>query len=109
MLWYIYNNQRLSVILFIAWNVSTIRLLYFPQVTTFDLSLLITSEQITLGHGRLQSSSTRLIKGCRLAVRTLNITKLRTCGSGLQELQSCRLAVADSRILKCRCGHVVAD
>ena len=36
---------------FIAWNVSTIRLLYFPQVTTYNLCLLINSEQITAGHG----------------------------------------------------------
>ena len=35
--------------------------------------------------------------------------KLRTCGCGLQELRSCGLAVADSRILKRRCGLAVAD
>ena len=28
-------------------------------------------------------------------MRTSNITKLRTCGCGLQELQSCGLAIAD--------------
>ena len=37
-------------------------------------------------------------------LRTLRITKLRTCGCGLQELGSRGLAVADSRILKRRCG-----
>ena len=49
MLWYVYYNQRFWVISFIAWNVSTIRLLYFPQVTTFDLCLLINYEQISSG------------------------------------------------------------
>ena len=38
---------------------------------------------------------TRFIKSCGLAVRTSNITKLRTCGCGLQKLRSCGLAVAD--------------
>ena len=56
----------------------TVRLLYFPQVTTFDLFLLINSEQITSGRGWLQNSSARFIKSC-----------------GLQILQSCELAVAD--------------
>ena len=60
------------------------------------------------GHGWLQNSSTRFIKSCELAVRTSNITKLRTCSCGLQELQSCGLAlriqeswnvVADLRLL----------
>ena len=51
MLRYIYYNQRLRVIPSIAWSVSTIHLLYFPQVTTFDLFLLINSEQITTGRG----------------------------------------------------------
>ena len=44
-----------------------------------------------------------------LRLRTSRITKLRTCGCGLQELRSCGLAVADSRILKRRCGLAVAD
>ena len=43
-----------------------------------------------------------------LRLRTLRITKLRTCGCGLQELGSCGLAVGDSRILKRRCGLAVA-
>ena len=115
--WYIYYNRRLGVISFIAWNVSTTHLLSFPQVTTFDLCLLIKSEQIISGRGWLQNSSTRFIKSCGLAVRTLNITKLRTCGCELQKLQSCVVAVAnfknyevaDSRILKRRCGLAVAD
>ena len=53
MLCYIYYSQRMCdwVIPFIVWNVCTIRLQCFPQVTTFDLCLLIHSEQITLGHG----------------------------------------------------------
>ena len=44
-----------------------------------------------------------------LRLRTSRITKLRTCGCGLQELGSCGLAVADSRISKSRCGLAVAD
>ena len=44
-----------------------------------------------------------------LRLRTSRFTKLRTCGCGLQELRSCGLAVADSRILKHRCGLAVAD
>ena len=95
MLWYIYDNQRLWVISSITWNVFTIRLLYFPQVTTFDLFLPINSEQFTSGRDWLQNFFTRFIKSCGLAVRTSNITKLRTCGCGLQELRSCELAVAD--------------
>ena len=84
MLWYIYYSQRLWVISFIAWNVFTIRLRYFPQVTTFDLRLLINSEQITLGHAWLQNSSTRFIKSCGLVVWTSNITKLRICCCGFK-------------------------
>ena len=82
MLWYIYYNQRLIVIPSFAWSVSTIRLLYFPHVTTFDLFLLISSEQIATGRDWLQNSSTRFIKSCDLQF-------------GLQILRSCRLAVAD--------------
>ena len=44
-----------------------------------------------------------------LRLRTSRITKLQTCGCGLQKLRSCGLAVADSRILKRLCGLVVAD
>ena len=44
-----------------------------------------------------------------LRLRTSRFTKLRTCGCGLQELRSCGLAVADSRILKHRCRLAVAD
>ena len=44
-----------------------------------------------------------------LRLRTSRFTKLRTCGCGLQELRNCGLAVADSRILKRRCGLEVAD
>ena len=95
MLRYIYHNQQLWVISSIAWNVFTIRLLYFPQVTTLDLFLPINSELFTSGRGWLQNFFTRFIKSCGLAVRTSNITKLRTCGCELQELQSCGLAVAD--------------
>ena len=95
MLLYIYYNQRWWVIPFIAWNVSTIRLLYFPQVTAFDLCLLFTYEQFSSGHSWLQNSSTRLIKSCGLALRTSNLTKLRTCCCGFQDLRSCGLAVAD--------------
>ena len=97
MLRYTYYNQWLWVIFFIAWNVSTIHLLYFPQVTTFDLCMLINSEQVTSGHGLLQKSSTRFIKSCGLEVadfknyevvdlrlRTSRITKLRTCGCGFK-------------------------
>ena len=43
----------------------------------------------------MQNFFTRFIKSCGLAVRTSNITKLWTCGCGLQELRSCGLAVAD--------------
>ena len=69
--------------------------IYFPQVTTFDLFLLINSKQITSGHSRLQNSSTRFVNCWGLAVRTSNIMKLLTCGCGLQELRSCGLAVVD--------------
>ena len=95
MLRYIYYNQRLWVIPSIAWNGFTIRFLYFPQVTTFDLFLPINSEQFTSGRGWLQNFFTRFKKSCGLAVRTSNIAKLLTCGCGLQELRSCGLAVAD--------------
>ena len=77
-MWYIYNNQRLWVISFIEWNVFSIRLLYFPQVTIFDLFLPINSEQFTSERDWLQNFFTRFIKSC-----------------GLQILRSCRLAVAD--------------
>ena len=99
MLWYIYYNQRLWVISSIAWNVFTIRLLYFPQVTTFDLFLVINSEQFTSGRGWLQNFFTRFIKSCGLAVRTLNITKLRT--SRIRKLQTCGCGL---RKLKFGCG-----
>ena len=72
-----------------------IRLLYFPQVATFDLSLLINSEQISFGHGDCKTLLISSWKVVDLRLRTLNITKLRTCGCGLQELRSCGLAVAD--------------
>ena len=55
-----------------------------PTITTFDLFLLINSDQITSGCGWLQNFSTRFIKSCGLAVRT-------------------------SRILKRRCGLAIAD
>ena len=103
MLWY----QRLWVIAFIVW----------AQVTTFDLCLLINSEQITSGHGWLQNFSTRFIKSCGLAVRTSNIIKLRTCDCGLQKSRSCGLAVAhfknyeiaDLRLRIQESWNVVAD
>ena len=61
----------------------------------FWLILLINSKQIISEHCWLQNSSTRFIKSSGLAVRTSNITKLRSCGCGLQELGSCGLAIAD--------------
>ena len=51
----------------------------------------------------MQNSSTRFIKSCELAVRTSNITKLRTCGCGLEILRSCGLQILRS------CGLTVAD
>ena len=51
----------------------------------------------------------RLEKVADLRLRTSNITKLRTCGCGLQELRRYGLAVADSRVLKRRCKLAVAD
>ena len=104
MLWYIYYDQRLWVIPSIAWNVSTIRLLYFPQVTTFDLFLQINFEQITSGRGWMQNSSTRFMKNCGLAVQTSNITKLGTCGCGFKDKE-----VADLRLRIQEFWNVAAD
>ena len=57
------------------------------------------------------SSSLRDVVNCRTLslgskkLRTSNITKLRTCGCRLQELQSCGLRLRTSRIRKLRtCG-----
>ena len=100
MLWYIYYNQRLWIIPFIVWDVSTIRLLYLPHITAFDLCLLINSEQITSGHGWLQKPSTRFIKSCGLAVAHFKNYKV----ADLKNFE-----VADLRLRIQESWNVVAD
>ena len=118
---HVYYNQRLRVIPSIVWSVSTI-LAILPTNHNF---WLIFANQLWADHygtwliAKLFYSVHKKLRTCGadfkyyevadLRLRTLRITKLRTCGCGLQKLGSCGLAVANSRILKRRFGLAVAD
>ena len=110
MLCYLYYNQWLCdlVILRIVWNVSTIRLLCFPQVTTFDLCLLINSEQITSGHGWLQNSSTRFIKSRGLALADFKNFEVVDLRLRIQEswnvVAYLRIKLKNMQLPTCGCG-----
>ena len=67
-----------------------------PTSHNFWLVLRINFEQIASGRGWLQNFSTRFIKSCGLAVRTSNITKLRTCGCGFKN--------SEMSLRTCGCG-----
>ena len=126
MLWYIYYNQRLWVISFIAWNVFTIRLLYFPHVTTFDLFLPITVTTFDLlvhfgtwliaklfhsVHKKLWTCGAdfKYYEVADLQLRTSRFTKLRTCGCGLAVADFKNYEVADLRLRIQESWKVVAD
>ena len=124
MLWYIYYNQRLCVIPFIARNVSTIRLLCLPQVTTFDLRLLSNYDQINhFGacliaklfysvHKKLRTCGAdfKYYKVANLRLLTSRITKMRTCGCRFKNPETslrtcdCRFKNPETSLRTCGCG-----
>ena len=114
MLWYIYYNQRLCVIPFVAWNVSIIRLLlptsynfwfmFANQLWADQCGICLIAKLFYSVHKKLRTcgedfkycevadlrlriqKSWNIVADLRLRTKVLNV-QLRTCGCGLRKLK----------------------